>query len=118
MLNRLSRVTSFEVLQLHAGSKLTKDSERHGIATMDLGDLDIDKLENRERITAWVRKVKPAFVIGSPQGKTKDHISWCCSLHKLQVEEGRMFIHEQTMGSSDWKNYATQMLILVRQYLC
>ena len=37
MLNRLSRVTSFEVLQLHAGSKLTRDSEKHGIDTMDLG---------------------------------------------------------------------------------
>ena len=47
MLNRLSRVTSFEVLQLHAGSKLTRDSEKHGIDTMDFGDLDIDNLGNR-----------------------------------------------------------------------
>ena len=71
MLNRLSCVTSFEVLQLHAGSKLTRDSEKHGIDTMGLGGLDIVKLEIRERITAWVRKVKPAFVIGSPQGKRR-----------------------------------------------
>ena len=70
---------------------------------MDLGGLDIDKLENRERITAWVRKRKPAFIIGSPQCKTKEHIPWCCSLYKLQAEEGRMFIHEQTMGASAWK---------------
>ena len=34
MLNRLSRVTSFEVLQLHAGSNLTRDSEKHGIDKM------------------------------------------------------------------------------------
>ena len=47
--------------------------------------------------------MKPAFIIGNPQGKTKDHILWCCSLYKLQVEGGRMFIHEQTMGSSAWK---------------
>ena len=49
--------------------------------------------------------MKPAFVIGSPKGKTKDHISWCCSLYKLQVEEGRMFVHEAELhrinGSSD-----------------
>ena len=49
MLNRLSRVTSFEVLQLHARSNLTRDSEKHGIDTMDLGGLYIDKLENREK---------------------------------------------------------------------
>ena len=54
MLNRLSRVTSFQVLQLHAGSNLTRDLEKHGIDTMDLGGLDIDTLEIRERITAWV----------------------------------------------------------------
>ena len=42
-------------------------------------------------------------MIGRPQGKTNDHMSWCCSLYKLQAEEGRMLIHEQTMGSSDWK---------------
>ena len=49
MLDRLSRVTSFEVLQAHTGSKLTRDSEKHGVDTMGLGDLDIDKLENREK---------------------------------------------------------------------
>ena len=58
-------------------------------------------MENRERITAWVRKLKPAFVIGSPKGKTKDRISWCCSLYKLQVEQGTLFIHEKISGSSD-----------------
>ena len=49
--------------------------------------------------------MKPACVIGSPKGKTKDHVLWCCSLYKLQVEEGRMFVHEaelhQINGSSD-----------------
>ena len=39
------------------------------------------------------------------KGKTKDHILWCCSLYKLQVEEGRMFVHEAELhhinGSSD-----------------
>ena len=74
MLNRLHsmpRVTSFEVLQLHTGSKLTGDSEKHRIDTMDLGGLDIDKLDNRGNVTAWVRKMKPAFVIGSPKGKRR-----------------------------------------------
>ena len=49
--------------------------------------------------------MKPACVIGSPKGKTKDRILWCCSLYKLQVEEGRMFVHEAELhhinGSSD-----------------
>ena len=85
MINRLSRVTIFEVLQLHAVSSLARDSEKHGIDTMDLGGLDIDRVANRERITAWVQKRKPAFIIGSPQCRTKEHIQWCCSLYKLQA---------------------------------
>ena len=48
-------------------------------------------------------KRKPAFIIGSPQCRTKEHIQWCCSLYKLQAEEGRLFVHEQTMGASAWK---------------
>ena len=70
---------------------------------MDLGGLDIDSVANREKITDWVRKRKPAFIIGSPQCRTKEHIQWCCSLYKLQAEEGRLFVHEQTMGASAWK---------------
>ena len=51
MLNRLHSIprgTALQVLQLHTGSKLTEDSEKHGINTMDLGDLNIDNLDNRE----------------------------------------------------------------------
>ena len=103
MLSRLSRVTAFEVLQLHTISSLATDSEKLGIETMDLGGLDIDSVANRKKITEWVRKRKPAFIIGSPQCKTKEHIQWCCDLYKLQAQEGRLFVHEQSMGASAWK---------------
>ena len=71
MLNRLSRVTSFEVLQLHARSKLTRDSEKHGIDTMDLGGLDIDKLGNRERITALGAKSETSICHWQSSGKNE-----------------------------------------------
>jgi len=76
MLNRLHSIprgTALHVLQLHTGSKLTGDSEKHGIHTLDLGDLNMDKLDNRETVAMWVREMQPACIIGSPKGKTKDH---------------------------------------------
>ena len=100
MLSRLSRVTAFEVLQLHSVSSLATDSEKHGIDTMDLGGLDIESVANRDRITEWVRRRKPAFIIGSPQCNTKEHTQWCCDPYKLQAQEGRLFVHEQSMGAS------------------
>ena len=51
----LSRVTAFEVLQLHTVPSLARDSGKHGTDTMDLGGLDIDSVANREKITDWVR---------------------------------------------------------------
>ena len=74
MLNRLHSIprdSALHVLQLHTGSKLTGDSEKHGIHTLDLGDLNMDKLDNRETVATWVREMKPACVIGSPKGKRR-----------------------------------------------
>ena len=70
---------------------------------MDLGGLDIEGVPNRDRITEWVRRRNAAFIIGSPQCRTKEHIRWCCDLYKLQAQEGRLFVHEQSMGASAWK---------------
>ena len=100
-LHSISSESAIHVLQLHEGSKLTEDQEKHNIHTMDLGDLNIDELDNRENVATWVREMKPACIIGSSKGKSRDHISWCCSLYKLQVGEGRMFVHEHGMGSPD-----------------
>ena len=59
MLNQLHSIprdSALHVLQLHTGSRLTEDSEKHGINTMDLGDLNIDKLDNRGTVATWMRK--------------------------------------------------------------
>ena len=74
MLNRLHSIprdSALHVLQLHTGSKLTGDSEKHGIHTLDLGDLDMDKLDNRENVATWVPEMKPACVTESPKGKRR-----------------------------------------------
>ena len=93
--------SKIHVLKLHKSSRLTEDQEKHNIHTMDLGDLRIDDLDNRAKVTAWVREMKPACIIGSAKGRSGDHISWCCSLYKLQVGEGRTFVHEHSLGSPD-----------------
>ena len=100
-LNTMSSQSAIHVLQLHESSKLTEDQEKHNIHTMDLGDLNIDEFDNREKVATWVREMKPACIIGSSKGKSGDHISWCCSLYKLQVGEGRTFVHEHGLGSPD-----------------
>ena len=99
----LSRVTAFDVLQLHTISSLATDSEKLGIETMNLENWDIDSAANRDRITEWVRERKPAFIIGNPQCRTNEHIRWCCDLYKLQAQEGRLFVHEQSTNASAWK---------------
>jgi len=100
-ISTISGQSKIHVLKLHKGSKLTEDQEKHNIHTMDLGDLKIDEFDNRAKVAAWVREMKPACIIGSSKGKSGDHISWCCSLYKLQVGEGRMFVHEHGLGSPD-----------------
>ena len=49
-LHSIPRDSSLHVLQLHTGSKLTGDLEKYGIHTLDLGDLNMDKLDNREQV--------------------------------------------------------------------
>ena len=100
-ISTISGQSKIHVLKLHIGSKLTEDQEKHNIHTMDLGDLKIDEFDNRAKVATWVREMKPACIIGSSKGKSRDHISWCCSLYKLQVGEGRMFVHEHGLGSPD-----------------
>ena len=58
---------------------------------------------NTDSITEWVRERKPAFSIGNPQRRTNEHIRWCCDLYKLQAQEGRLFVHEQSTNASAWK---------------
>ena len=99
----LSRVTAFDVLQLHSVSSLATDSEKLGIETMNLEHWDIDGAVNRGRITQWVREKKPAFTIGNPKNKTLGHIRIICGLYHLQVREGRWFVHEQPTNASAWK---------------
>ena len=74
----LSRVTAFDVLQLHSVSSLATDSEKLGIETMNLEHWDIDSAVNRDRITQWVREKKPAFIFGNPKNKTLGHIRSIC----------------------------------------
>ena len=59
MLNRLHSIprdSALHVLQLHTGPKLTGGSEKHGIHTLDLSDLNMDKLDNREKLQRGCEK--------------------------------------------------------------
>ena len=59
MLNRLHSIprdSALHVLHLHTGSKLTGDSEKHGIHTLDLGDLNMDTLDNRGKLQRGCEK--------------------------------------------------------------
>ena len=67
--------------------------------TMDLNGFDIDNGANREKTTRWIRERKPAFVIGRPRNRSVGHIRFLIGLYKLQVDEGRWFVHEQLEDS-------------------
>ena len=107
--------TCFEVAQKFKAYRRSRDAQN--FHTMDLGDMRIDDLDNRANVAAWVREMKPACIIGSSKGKSGDHISWCCSLYKLQVGEGMTYVHEHGLGSQisaceKWGR--AQFLVLVR----
>ena len=91
---------------------------------------DFDKAENRRRAVEKIRADKPALVIGSPpctvfsqlqrlnlsmqSQKWKDqydirrqqairHVEFCVKLYKLQISEGRYFLHEHPDSATSWK---------------
>ena len=106
----LRRVTTalrstYNILQLYSDSEsdIISEAWKFEMTAMDLGGLDIDGVANNTKTTEWVRKREPAFIIGSPQCKTKAHIQWCCDQYKLQAQEGRLFVHKQSMSAPAWK---------------
>jgi len=68
-----------------------------------LDGVDTNNVANREKITKWVRERRPAFVIGKPCNRSMGHIRFLFGLYKMQVDEGRWFVHEQLEDSATWK---------------
>ena len=80
---------------------------------------------HREAARQYLKKAKPALLIGSPMCKmfsslqnlskktwneerqseyveAIEHIRFVVSLYKEQVNEGRLFLHEHPAGASSW----------------
>ena len=96
---------------------------------------NFSKSSDREEAVKYIRENRPTWVIGSPpctafsmlQGlnfkkmapervkailnEGRRHLHFVISLYKLQLDEGRHFLHEHPQGASSWKD--VQMLKLL-----
>ena len=78
---------------------------------------------NREAAIEYVRRAKPKLLIGSPMcsmfsalqnlselpkekeetwGEAREHIKFVVQLYRMQLKEGRVFIHEHPARASSW----------------
>ena len=88
---------------------------------------NFDEQEMRERAWERIKKEKPMCVIGSPMctnfsilmnvnwkkmsreeinerwSKAVMHLEFCASLYRLQIDEGRYFLHEHPLSATSWK---------------
>ena len=96
---------------------------RAGLA-MDLTNgWDFRIAKHREAAERYVREVKPWLLIGSPECRmfstlqnlskqtakkqadreeAEEHLKFVCKLYKIQVENGRKFLHEHPVGATSW----------------
>ena len=87
---------------------------------------DFNNRSKRTRAMQIIQRDRPSLVIGSPMctafsllqnlGKESNkekkekllknavmHVRFCCEIYKLQVAEGRYFLHEHPQTASSWK---------------
>jgi len=126
------RDMEIDVLELHSESGVAEEAKKFGMNVVDVREgWDLNKIADRNRLLEYVREKKPAFVIGRPQckmfsrlqnmnawaGKRRqqyneavEHSRFVFELYKLQVGEGRWFIHERPKESTSWKLQAVSSL--------
>ena len=91
------------------------------------GPWDLSKCAVRERVRKMVRETAPFLVIGSPpctmfsslqnlsKGRrnkadfdrkmktAKEHVKFCLEIYKMQMAEGRYFLHEHPNSAKSWE---------------
>lgn len=121
------KIASIEIAEVYSPPRVTEEAKRFGIKSGKAMDLttgwDFTKEEDREKAFAYVEKEKPTLLIGSPmctmfselQKLSKwseekqrrwceavEHMAFAVKLYRLQLEQGRFFLHEHPEKASSW----------------
>ena len=126
LVKQLRRV---DVVEVYSPPRVSKTAEKHGLKAGEAMDLltgwDFTLERHRRAAIDYVNRVKPLLIIGSPECtmfsslqnlnkknwskieeeklvEAKRHIKFVVELYKIQVKEGRYFLHEHPAGASSW----------------
>ena len=111
--------SAVDVAEIYSPPRVGGEAARFGLKAGEAMDLitgwDFDRLEDRERAEEYVRREKPFILIGSPMctmfsqlqtltpwtnekqmayEKARRHLQFVMPLYSLQIEAGRLFLHE------------------------
>ena len=118
-----------DIAEVYSPPRVTRVAERFGLKSGEAMDLltgwDFSMSRHREAARAYVRRVKPRLIIGSPectmfstlqnlsckpwsserQQKLSDaikHVEFAVELYEMQAKEGRWFLHEHPASAGSW----------------
>ena len=116
-----------DLAEVYSPKRVTAEGEKMGLRIGEAMDLttvwDFRKQEDRDRAWRYVKESKPRLLIGSPmctmfsklqslspwnEEKEKrwceavKHIQFVVSLYRMQIKEGRYFLHEHPAQATSW----------------
>ena len=116
-----------DIAEVYSMPRITTEAMKFGLSAGEAMDIrngyDFKLASDRHRAIEYVREVKPLLIVGSPECRmfstlqnlspwtpkrqaeyqaAKLHINFCTKLYKMQLDEGRLFLHEHPAGASSW----------------
>ena len=128
-LTRLLMKLSVDVAEMYSPPRVTKEGKKWGLEVGEAMDLltgwDFDLISHREAALAYVDRVKPKLVIGSPMctyfsslqnlnkergseawtkeyNKAVKHLEFMVKVYRKQMAAGRWFLHEHPENATSW----------------
>jgi len=125
-IRRLQQVQP-DIAEAYSPPRVAEEGKKWGLMAGESMDIttgwDFRKADQKTKAWNYVKEKKPKMLIGSPmcrmfsqlqnlspwddvkQANWKEaveHIKFVISLYRLQVREGRLFLHEHPAGASSW----------------
>jgi hypothetical protein len=119
-----------DIAEMYSPPRVVEEAKKWGLSPGESMDLltgwDFDREEHKEAARSYVKRVKPRLVIGSPMcrmfsslrnlnknkgspeweeeyKKAEKHVEFMMEIYKMQIDEGRLFLHEHPLTATSWK---------------